>query len=137
MRSQAGTGYRFEQMLFLNDFCMLSCALIQVEWRNLSFIERQFSASLDWTMALNAQETAMLKTSMIALTLAATIGGAFLATATPAAAHDDWGWHRHHRWHREWRDYRRWDDCRTVVRRYRIWTHHGPEWVVKRVRICD
>lgn len=79
----------------------------------------------------------MLKTSMIALTLAATIGGTLFAGATPAAAHDDWRWHRDHRWHREWRDYRRWDDCRTVVRRYRIWTHHGPEWVVKRIRICD
>lgn len=79
----------------------------------------------------------MLKTSMIALTLAATIGGTFFAGTTPAAAYDDWGWHHHHRWHREWRDYDRWDNCRTIVRRYRVWTHYGPEWVVKRVRVCD
>lgn len=80
----------------------------------------------------------MLKTSMIALTLAASLGGALFASVTPASADDGWYWrhHRHHEW-REYDRYHRYDGCRTIVRRYRVWTHFGPEWVVKRIRVCD
>lgn len=82
----------------------------------------------------------MLKTAMIALSLAATIGGSVFIGTTPAAAYDrDWRYHhdRDWRWHHEFRDHRYFDNCRTVFRRYRVWTHHGPEWVVKRIRVCD
>lgn len=68
----------------------------------------------------------MFKKSLIALTMAATMSGAFAVGSTPAAAYERPWMGSHHRH----------DRCFTKLRRERIWTSHGPRWVTKRIRIC-
>jgi hypothetical protein len=95
------------------------------------------------------QEIAMLKTSILALTLTATLAGVAVTASTPASAHDwhgpgygdrpHWGYdgYRHpHFWHRDAVFVPR-GDCTFIWRPAKVWTAYGPRWERQRVEVCD